>query len=152
MLASLGFEVTKIMALARWAGESVLRYMRDAPLEKLPAEVKALEDKRSMLVVLERLQADVQGLDARVEGRQAELTQFIKDSCERFGPVQAKPCIAKGGCPQFKLHVAAVEGAEMLPALWKTKCGVKFAGWAFTRHASPEGFPSDTLCVKWFGP
>ena len=71
---------------------------------------------------------------------------------ERFGPVQVKPYIAKGGRRQFKRHVAAVEGAEMLPALWKTKFGVKFAGWAFTRHASPEGFPSDTLCVKCFGP
>jgi hypothetical protein len=71
-----------------------------------------------MLVVLERLQADVQGLGARAEGRQAELTQFIKDSCERSGPVQAKPYIAKGGRRQFKLHVVAVDGAEMLPALF----------------------------------
>ena len=66
-----GVEVVKIMVLARWAGEAVLRYVREAPLDTLPAEVKDLEEKHSMLAALERLQADMHGLDARVEGRHA---------------------------------------------------------------------------------
>lgn len=53
-LAALGVDVVKIMVLARWAGESVLRYIRDAPLDNLPDEVKALEDKRNLLTQAHR--------------------------------------------------------------------------------------------------
>ena len=36
-LAALGVEVIKIMVSARWSGETVLRYVKDAPLENLPS-------------------------------------------------------------------------------------------------------------------
>jgi hypothetical protein len=103
-----------------------------------------------MLTALERLQSNMHSIDARVEGRHADLARLIEEACERFGPAPAKPFIAKGGHTKFKLHVAAVDGTEVLPTMWETKCGVRFAGWAFTRHASCEGFPQDTLCTKCF--
>jgi hypothetical protein len=150
-LAALGVEVVKIMVLARWAGEAVLRYVRDAPLDTLPAEVKDLEEKRSLFKALERLQADMQGLDSRVESRHADLARLVKEASERSGHAPAKPYIAKGGNTRFKLHVAAIDGAEVLPSMWRTKCGVKFATWAFTRYGSLDGVPVDTLCTKCFG-
>ena len=93
----------------------------------------------------------MQGLDARVEGQHADLARLIKEACERFGPAPEKPYIAKGGHIRFKLHVAAVDGTEVLPTIWRTKCGEKFASGAFTRHGSRDGFPLDTLCTKCFG-
>ena len=46
-LASLGVEVVKIMVLARWSGSTVFRYTKEAPLDSLPKDVKALgETKR----------------------------------------------------------------------------------------------------------
>ena len=51
-LASLGVEGIKIMVLARWAGETVLRYIREAPLANLSSEVLALENKKSLLKTL----------------------------------------------------------------------------------------------------
>ncbi len=104
-----------------------------------------------MLAALERLQVNMQGLEGRVDERHAELSQLLKVACERFGPAPTKPYVAKGGQARFKLHVAAVDGTDVLPAMWRTKCGVRFASWAFTRHASYESFPLDTLCTKCFG-
>ena len=129
------------MILDRWAGEPVLRYARDAPLDAIPDEVKALEDKKTALLALTRLQATVQAVDDKVEGRQAELAQLVKEACARFGPTVAKPFVTKGGRRSFKLHEAAVDGVEVLPALWRTKCGIRFANWSFTRRSSPQGFP-----------
>ena len=151
MLAALGVEVVKIMVLARWAGEAVLRYVREAPLDTLPAEVRDLEENRSVFRALERLQADMQGLESRVEGRHSDLVRLVAEASGRAGSAPAKRYIAKGGSTRFKLHVAAVDGTEVLPSMWRTKCGVKFATWAFTRFDSLEGVPVDTLCTKCFG-
>ena len=98
-----------------------------------------------------RMQADMQDHDARIEGQHAKLVQLVSEAFERVGPAPTKPYIAKGGRTRFKLHVAAVDGTEVLPTMWKTKCGVKFASWSFTRHGSCEDFPKDTLCTKCFG-
>jgi hypothetical protein len=54
-LAALGVDTTKIMVLARWAGESVLRHIRDAPLANLTADVVELEARRSVLGAIEGL-------------------------------------------------------------------------------------------------
>lgn len=150
-LASLGVEVVKIIVLARWAGESVLRYIRDAPLDNLPAEVKALEDKRSLLGALEKLQADVRCIDKKVDSQKDEAAKIASELFEKFGPTATKPYIANGNLKRFKLHWAAVDGTEVLPQQWKTRCGVKFGSWNFTRHASKDAFPIDTLCTKCFG-
>ena len=48
-MAALGVEVIKIMILARWSGDTVLRYIKDAPLANLPNEVLALEGKRDLV-------------------------------------------------------------------------------------------------------
>jgi hypothetical protein len=150
-LASLGVDIIKIMVLARWAGESVLRYVRDAPLDNLPAEVKALEEKKSLLGALEKLQADVLSIDNKVDGQKQEVDRLAAELFKKFGPVADKPFIANGSKKRFKLHWAAVDGVEMLPQLWKTHCGVKFGSWNFTRHVTKDNFPIDTWCTKCFG-
>ena len=45
-LAAVGVEIIKIMVLARWSSEVVLRYVKDAPLVGLSEQVKTLEDKK----------------------------------------------------------------------------------------------------------
>jgi hypothetical protein len=149
-LAALGVEVVKIMVLARWAGETVLRYIRDAPLDNLPAEVRALEEKRNLFTALEKLQAEVRGIDSKVDAQKGEAERIAHELFARFGPAVAKPYIANGNRTRFKVHVAAVDGVESLPQNWKTKCGVKFGAWAFTRHATKDAFPADTWCAKCF--
>jgi hypothetical protein len=66
------------------------------------------------------------------KGVHADLARLVKEASERSGHAPAKPYIAKGGNTRFKLHVAAIDGTEVLPSMWLTKCGVKFATWAFT--------------------
>jgi hypothetical protein len=150
-LAALGVDVIKIMVLARWAGASVLRYVRDAPLDNLPAEVKALEEKKSLLGALEKLQEDVRGINAKVDGQKDAADKMAGELFKKFGPLASKPFIANGSQRRFKLHWAAVDGSEVLPQQWKTRCGVKFGNWSFTRHASKDAFPADTWCSKCFG-
>ena len=48
MLATLGVEISKIMILARWASAVVFRYVHDAPLVSLPAEVVALRNQSDL--------------------------------------------------------------------------------------------------------
>jgi hypothetical protein len=150
-LAALGVDVIKIMVLARWAGESVLRYVRDAPLDNLPDEVRALEEKKSLLGALEKLQADVRNLNNKVDGQAEDAAKIADELYSKFGPSVSKPFIANGNQKRFKLHWAAVDGSEVLPQQWKTRCGVKFGNWSFTRHGSKTEFPIDTWCTKCFG-
>ena len=150
-LAALGVDVVKIMVLARWAGDSVLRYVREAPLGNLSAEVRALEEQRSLMTVVLGLQASVAKIGSRVDQQLLEQEAAVKDLFAKFGPAPAKPFVAKAGKGAFKVHRAMTDGAELLPQLWRTRCGVKFGLWCFTRHAAVEGFPPDALCVRCFG-
>ena len=43
-LVTIGVEIDKIMVMARWAGSTVLRYVKKAPLANLSSEVMALEE------------------------------------------------------------------------------------------------------------
>ena len=68
--------MAKIMVMARWAGESVLRYVREAPLESFPADVVALEDRRSATAALRALR---QGLvDIRTHNMRADHTSSVR--------------------------------------------------------------------------
>ena len=53
-LASLGVEVVKIIVLARWAGDMVLRYIKEASLACLHEDVKALESRRESLKMIQK--------------------------------------------------------------------------------------------------
>ena len=99
-----------------------------------------------------RLQADVRSLGTQVGSQSVEAEGIAREIFEEMGPASEKPYIANGGRrKRIKLHWAAVDGAEVLPQTWSTKCGVRFAFWSFTRHASPDAFPPDARCAKCFG-
>ena len=148
----MGVGVAKIMVLARWAGESVLRYVREAPLDSLPAEVRALEERSSLLEALAGLQAAVKGIESKVDRHKGATEGMIKDLLAKVGPAPSLPFIANGNRKRFKVHVAAVYGPRVLPLHWKTRCRVRFGLWTFTRHERAEVFPADVRCARCFGP
>ena len=45
------------MVLARWASDAVLRYVREAPLEHLSAEVLELEAQQGLVRTIQELEA-----------------------------------------------------------------------------------------------
>jgi len=149
-LASLGVDVAKIMVLARWAGESVLRYVREAPLDSLPAEVRALEERSGLLEALAGLQAAVKGIESKVDRHKLATEVMVKDLLAKVGPAPSLPFIANGNRKRFKVHVAAVDGPHVLPQQWKTRCGVRFGLWTFTRHECADVFPPDVRCARCF--
>ncbi|CAK0835747.1 unnamed protein product [Prorocentrum cordatum] len=138
-LAIAGMEVHKIMLHARWAGDTVLRYIREAPLENLPAEVIALEEKRSLIESLTKAQDDVIKVGDQVAAQKQDVADALAALQERLAKLDAgsaKPYVSGGGSRRFRVHEVAVEGLDVPPQLWRTKCGVRFAHWCFTKHAS----------------
>ncbi|CAK0883204.1 unnamed protein product, partial [Prorocentrum cordatum] len=139
-LAIAGLEVHKIMLHARWAGDTVLRYIREAPLENLPAEVIALEEKRSLIESLTKAQDDVIKVGDQVAAQKQDVADALAALQERLAKLDAgsaKPYVSGGGSRRFRAHeVAVLEGLDVPPQLWRTKCGVRFAHWCFTKHAS----------------
>ena len=98
------------------------------------------------------LQEKMLRLEGRVESGLSEMGQGLKMASAQSSQPPARPFVAKGGQARFKLRVVAIDGPEVLPALWRTKCGVRFASWSFTRHANCDNFPADVLCRKCFAP
>ncbi len=149
-MASLGVDVIKIMVLARWAGDSVLRYVRDAPLENLSAEMRDLEERLGLLGALAQLQPTVQGINDKVDNHKGNTERPAHDFFRKLGPAEEKPFMARVSQRQFKVHEAVVDGTARLPQQWKACCEVRFGLWAFTRQASVSEFPADALCAKCF--
>ncbi|CAK0849002.1 unnamed protein product [Prorocentrum cordatum] len=152
-LAIAGLEVHEIMLHARWAGDTVLRYIREAPLENLPAEVIALEEKRSLIESPTKAQDDVIKVGDQVAAQKQDVADALAALQERLVKLDAgsaKPYVSGGGSRRFRVHEVAVEGLDVPPQLWRTKCGVRFAHWCFTKHASLEIFPWDALCRSCF--
>ena len=78
-LASLGVDVIKIMVMARWAGETILRYVKEAPLDSLPDEVLALEGKRNLVHLINKFADGAESLSGRMEGLEAQLQKIIAE-------------------------------------------------------------------------
>ena len=148
--------MVKIMVLARWSGETVLRYIRDAPLANLSTEVLALENKRSLLKTLGSLKDGSETLSGKVEGLEQQLKALL-ESCasrdtatERARPTPLVEPFVTNGAPTakaFKVHEVLIDGScGALPSLWRTKCGFRFAFGNYTRHTSVDSFTAAALC------
>ncbi len=57
----------------------VLRCLRDAPLDILPAKVWALEERRGLLSALAELQTAVEGIDAKVANPKCETEKLAHE-------------------------------------------------------------------------
>ena len=161
-LAALGVDISKIMVMARWAGDQVLRYIREAPLENLPLEVQALEERRSANATLNAIRLELESVrskaaeSGRERGTRAE--ELERKLCEiklaisnNEGKSESNPrIIARVGRRNrnaaYRIHDAGATYFSTSPDQWKTKCGRRFGSWTFRRHATVDGFPVDTLC------
>ena len=162
-LAALGVEVAKIMIMARWAGESVLRYVQEAPLETLPKEVIALEEQRNLVTTLRALRKEVHELstkvvdteaagEVKVKNLEARIASVSADMVQRVVAEPDRIIIARVARRyKYKVHTAFGNDFQAPPADWKTKCGRSFGLWNFTRHERIDEFPADARCRFCFG-
>ena len=74
-LAAAGVEIIKIMVLARWSSEVVLRYVKDSPLIGLSEQVKTLEDKKDLAPLLSKASDDAELLSAKIGDVEAKLKE-----------------------------------------------------------------------------
>ena len=166
-LAALGVEVAKIMVMARWAGEAVLRYVREAPLESLPAEVIALEERRSAALVLKTLRQEIAAVRAQTQRlgqdeatRAAALERRVAEiqgaAVGRETARAPERCIIArigraSNAPAYKVHDARGTDFSSSPCTWRAVCGRRFGAWTFERHLTTDAFPIDTQCRGCFG-
>ena len=93
----------------------------------------------------------MQGRISEAEGRAKEdLAAAVATLTARCAPTAQKMIIAKLSGRKRKVHHAAACEAEANPSEWRTLCGLAFAGWRFSRHASVESFPPDSICKNCF--
>ena len=131
-LATIGVEIAKIMVMARWAGSTVLRYVKEAPLASLSSEVVAFATLAEQVY--------------SVRSTRAQRTS--RSSVHRSLRRGSSPVVELVGTRCIKQWLLA-EGA--VPLDWRTCCGLRYALWAYTRHSDVAAFPEDTLCEKCFG-
>ena len=153
-LATIGVDVTKIMILGRWSSATVLRYVQEAPIGNLTEQVCDLEHQQDTVRTIAKLQHQITGLGAagkdQVEGLRSELASAVRGMQSKFAPSKELSVIARVGGKRHKVRRAAVDGLDVNPAHWKTRCGSHFGGWTFTRHEATEDFPTDCLCARCF--
>ena len=149
--------------MARWAGELVLRYVREAPLETLPAEVVALKEQRNLVTTLKTLHKEVRNLGARIQSceqggvdKVSHLEERIagihRDLTSRAEAQADRKVIARvGRNVEYKVHSTSHSDCGLPPTEWRTSCGRKFGHWIVTRHASETEFPVDARCRDCFG-
>jgi len=152
-LAAAGIEIIKIMVLARWSSEVVLRYVKDAPLIGLSEQVKSLEDKRDLARSLAKAADDADLLGAKIHDIEAKLKEISEAQsawtmrCEASSSsTDRPPYVTNGRTKKLKVHLVSVDGMEYPPHLWRARCGFRFAFCGFTRHSSLEDFEKETWC------
>jgi hypothetical protein len=143
------------MVMARWAGETVLRYVKEAPIDNLPDEVLALEGKRDLLRTLTKLADGAETLTSKVSDLEAQLVVLKKQKDEQVKLLEARsvapPCLpfvtnGANSAKTLKIHRVLTEGADLPPVMWRTRCGYRFAFANFTRHSTLEGFDVKNMC------
>ena len=156
-LAAAGVEIIKIMVLARWSSEVVLRYVKDAPLVGLSEQVKTLEDKKDLARLLAKASDDADLLGAKIHDIEAKLKEITEAQSE-----WAKRCevsrsssgslsfVTNGRTKLLKVHQVSVDGMEHPPYLWRARCGFRFAFCGFTRYSTLVDFDKKTWCGTCF--
>ena len=156
-LAAAGVEIIKIMVLARWSSEVVLRYVKDSPLIGLSDQVKTLEDKKDLARLLSKAADDAELLGAKISDVEAKLKELAVAQtawtrrCEKSLSSDGNPpFVTNGRTKLLKLHKVSVDGMEHPPYLWRAKCGFRFAFCGFTRHNTLKDFDEKTWCGTCF--
>jgi len=156
-LAAAGVEIIKIMVLARWSSEVVLRYVKDSPLIGLSDQVKTLEDKKDLARLLSKAADDAELLGSKISDIEAKCKELAVAQtawtrrCEKSLSSDGNPpFVTNGRTKLLKLHKVSVDGMEHPPYLWRAKCGFRFAFCGFTRHSTLGDFDVKTWCGTCF--
>ncbi len=160
-LAAMGIEVVKIMVLARWAGDTILRYVKEAPLCSLHDDVRALEGRQDSLRALRKLVDGAELLEGKLSCLEQELSRLkalksadkVSDDASQ-ALVGCLPYVTNGRSrlsKKFRVHVVKSHGPELHPHQWKTVCGIRFAFCGFEQLPDCSSFAKHALCKSCVG-
>ena len=135
----------------------MLRYIKEAPLDSLHDDVRALEGRRDILATLQKLCDGAEGLNGKLCSLEAEL-KTIADEKAKFHDTWSKriealgvpPYVSNGSSTKPKFHATLVDGPLVQPSLWRTRCGFRFAFCGFSRVSSLDGIVDAQRCKSCF--
>ena len=148
-----GMEIYKLQIFARWGSDVILRYVADAPLHQVKIPMATRGPSSSSSSSLEVADTTIAKLDAKI----VKLTSFVEDAVKevknlkldvaRLTEEARKDVVLNvtSGC----WHEVLFGDVDIQPALWKTRCGWKFAR---LNHVRDSRVPHDaTRCDRCFG-
>ena len=111
-LGTIGVEIAKIMVMARWAGSTVLRYVKEAPLANLSSEVVALEEHDGIVHSIQLLKAEFAALAEQVSAQAVGATsahgRLLREIDEGLEKLQKHRSLRRGssrcGARRHKVH------------------------------------------------
>ena len=151
--ASHGMEVHKLQIFARWGSDVILRYVADSPLHQVKlttpsssvasSSAGSREDPEHNLL---ELNVKLAKLTAFVEDAVAEV-QALKDDIARRAEESRRDFVQNTTTKCW--HEVLLGDVDVPPALWKTRCGWRFAR---LEHERCSRVPSaGNKCDRCFG-
>ena len=157
--SSIGLGETLISLLARWTSPTILRYIRDAPLQALDSEFgkamtsvsmrcQARPDVERILLDLKDMLAQTCLISDQLKGQLAEEAQFRKRVSDLEKKVDSETNIVN--LESGVLHKTLRNERLVPPALWKTQCGWPYAFSSFAHQSMRDQRAVKSLCDRCF--
>ena len=120
------------MLLARWASPVVMRYVGEAPLDKLTEKFRAKVREGVQDRVMDGNWAP-ELIQRQLDAISAEVSR-LEDSVRKLGSRSVEyPTLVQNSSSKV-MHKVAVGNQTPNPKLWKAVCGWRFAASGFTFH------------------
>ena len=106
-----------------------------------------MASKRDLLRHIKMLCDCAEAVDTKLGNVEAQLQQLALERDKLLEEWLAKarvsplPFVTNAALRAPKLHKVLVDGADVLPSLWRTRCGKRFGLWQFTRLANCNNMP-----------
>ena len=146
-------ELLKIILLARWAGQMIMRYAREAPLLSLPDDFKRLSAMKPTIALLDKFSAQplvkedrLQTLEAQIQDFQAVVDAGTRLSAKEETEARRHVRIVGSGI----WHDILLDGVGVGPGDWQTRCGWRFASHDVERSGPLPAASSEEVCGRCF--
>ena len=124
-------------------------------MSNLADEVLALEGKKDLVKLISKFADGAESLSGRIEELESQLTRVAAEREAataklelRASNIQRDRYVTNGAptAKNFRVHLILLDGMDVPPQMWRTKCGYRFAFGAFTRHACLDDFADKSRC------
>jgi hypothetical protein len=147
MLAGMGIDLMLIQLMARWSSNVVLRYVAEAPLEKLSASYRGKFAAQALGSGLHELTAQLQAVQ-QCTASDARSVQYLKDEVAlmsaRVGSTASQSALWIRNGESGVVHRPLVWSMDVPPSMWRAYCGWTFG---FSRMEGVAVLPDNSSLI-----